>query len=953
VRFLWRDCELDREGRTLRRAGRAVRVQPLVLDLLLLLLQHRGRVVSEDVLRRALWRDVQVTDASLRRLVKEARRAVGDDGEKQEQIETIRGRGLRFSAAVATDGWDTSFVGRADVLDALERKLEEVAGGLGGLTLLHGPAGIGKTRTLVELEERASARGFRVLHGAGRAEAEGDAFHPWLDVARELGVAPLFEGRPGEAGSPRAPDADAQKYANFRAASQALARVARERPILIGFDDLQLADRDGLEALRFLAPALVRAPVWILGTYRTGHGARTAQALRTLAMLGADSSTQDLALRGLDAPELQALVRNHLGAQVGEPLAALLSDRADGNPLFSVEIARSLQRDGRSLAAEPAPDLDATLAQGIEPLLTRRLSALPAESQRVLCAASAIGIEFDGGLLQEVEACSPEALAAALGPCEVAGLLEARGPGRWRFSHPLLAEATYAALEAGEAAAAAQHLRIAETLERRGESDPFLLARHFLGARPAVAADRALQHVRAAAEEAWRRSAVADAELWYRKAVALAQESRLAASERCDLVLALGRAVRAAFGVVPARASFAEAAQLARDADDPSRLAVAVLGLASQAHPLGADASVLGWLRAAHAAPCDDVALRTRVASRLGAELLYTDMDHVDDARAMQADALAAARRSGDPALLGRVLVDVDTSEFLLSDVQARLARNEEILTCGRASGDLRLLVHALHEIAATRLELGERNAVDELVAEGRQLAGDHPFPIPRTMSAGMDVMLALLDGRWADARRGIERSDETVGRLGRDVSYLAVSAGQRFLLAREAGTLQRMIGPLKQAQAVFANFSPALDATLGLAHALSSELEPAHAALERVVAAIPRLPRDRTRPLTLVYAAEIAYRTGDRDAAAAIEPELLPHADVGVVGASATAYFGSVAQALGWLAAARGDSRAAVEHFQRALRTHEALRSPPWCERSTRAIEEVRHLRLVQGRAG
>jgi hypothetical protein len=324
-----------------------------------------------------------------------------------------------------------------------------------------------------------------------------------------------------------------------------------------------------------------------------------------------------------------------------------------------------------------------------------------------------------------------------------------------------------------------------------------------------------------------------------------------------------------------------------------------------------------------------------------------------DEARAMQAEALAAARRSGDPALLGRVLVDVDTSEFLLSDVQVRLARNEEILNCGRTAGDLRLHVHGLHQIASARLELGERNAVDELVAQGRQLARENPFPIPRSIATGMEVMLALLDGRWADARRGIEGSVEVVGRLGQDVSYLAVAAGQRFLLAREEGTLQRMIGPLKRAQAAFASFSPALDATLGLAHALSSELEPAREALERVVAQIPRLPHDRTRPLTLVYAAEIAYRTGERDAAAAIEPELRPHADLGVVGAAATAYFGSVAQALGWLAAARGDPRAAVEQFQRALRTHEALRSPPWCERSARAIEDVRHLRLVQGRAG
>ena len=83
VIYAFGECELDEARRALARRGREVRLQPKVLDLLLFLLRHRERVVPKEVLFRELWPDVIVTEASLTRLVKEARRAVGDDGRRQ------------------------------------------------------------------------------------------------------------------------------------------------------------------------------------------------------------------------------------------------------------------------------------------------------------------------------------------------------------------------------------------------------------------------------------------------------------------------------------------------------------------------------------------------------------------------------------------------------------------------------------------------------------------------------------------------------------------------------------------------------------------------------------------------------------------------------------------------------------------------------------------------------
>ncbi|HEX5065077.1 MAG TPA: winged helix-turn-helix domain-containing protein [Myxococcota bacterium] len=97
--YAFGECELDEARRSLHRRGREVRLQPKVLDLLLFLLRHRERVVPKEVLFRELWPDVVVTDASLTRLVKEARRALGDDGRRQRVLRTSHGRGYRFAAA--------------------------------------------------------------------------------------------------------------------------------------------------------------------------------------------------------------------------------------------------------------------------------------------------------------------------------------------------------------------------------------------------------------------------------------------------------------------------------------------------------------------------------------------------------------------------------------------------------------------------------------------------------------------------------------------------------------------------------------------------------------------------------------------------------------------------------------------------------------------------------------
>ncbi len=121
--YRFRDFELDQARRVLRRGGEELAVQPKVLDLLIFLLRHRARVVPKELLYRELWPDAIVTEASLTRLVKEARRIVGDDGRRQKVIRTVHRRGYHFVVEVEVRNGE-SFTEEERAIDLARRSLE-------------------------------------------------------------------------------------------------------------------------------------------------------------------------------------------------------------------------------------------------------------------------------------------------------------------------------------------------------------------------------------------------------------------------------------------------------------------------------------------------------------------------------------------------------------------------------------------------------------------------------------------------------------------------------------------------------------------------------------------------------------------------------------------------------------------------------------------------------------
>lgn len=96
MRYAFENFELDPDRAEFRRDGEAVPVEPQVFDLLLLLVSAGDRLVTREEIFERIWGDRIVSDAALSSRVRDARKAIDDDGREQRLIRTVHGRGLRF-----------------------------------------------------------------------------------------------------------------------------------------------------------------------------------------------------------------------------------------------------------------------------------------------------------------------------------------------------------------------------------------------------------------------------------------------------------------------------------------------------------------------------------------------------------------------------------------------------------------------------------------------------------------------------------------------------------------------------------------------------------------------------------------------------------------------------------------------------------------------------------------
>lgn len=183
--YAFGEVRVDVGAREVRRAGELQHLEPQAFDLLVTLIRQRDRVVPKPELLDEVWGDQFVSESALTTRIKELRRAVGDDGTRQQVVKNVRGRGYRFIGEIPDDG-DRSTpspgpptVARHDPRTALRGRQEElntVSGALAEypLVTLVGPGGVGKS-TLA----RAAA------WAAGQQHEQGSAFVRLAAVTRD------------------------------------------------------------------------------------------------------------------------------------------------------------------------------------------------------------------------------------------------------------------------------------------------------------------------------------------------------------------------------------------------------------------------------------------------------------------------------------------------------------------------------------------------------------------------------------------------------------------------------------------------------------------------------------------------------------------------------------------------------------------------------------------------
>jgi predicted ATPase len=313
------------------------------------------------------------------------------------------------------------FVGRDRELAELDQALERARSSRGGLYLIAGEPGIGKTRLAAEVAERAERRGMHVCWGRCWEAGGAPALWPFREVLDGLGLA-LPRGVTIAASE--GPEA---RFALFQAIARTLAERAADAPLLLVLEDLHAADRTTLLLLERLAAQLHALPIVVIGTYRELEASLRDDIADVHVRAGRHGPI--LALGHLRAEDVTALVRDRLHGADAE-LAATVYDTTQGNPLFVHEIVRDLHVRG------PAPG--SPLPLGVREVIRQRLGLIAPPARRVLEAAAVLGVELRATDVAQVI----EGAEAVLDDAVRTHLLVARAD-RLRFAHALYREALY------------------------------------------------------------------------------------------------------------------------------------------------------------------------------------------------------------------------------------------------------------------------------------------------------------------------------------------------------------------------------------------------------------------------------------------------------------------------------------------------------------------------------
>lgn len=513
---------------------------------------------------------------------------------------------------------DTSaLVGRVEELQRLRHVIDGTRNGIGGIAIVSGEAGIGKSRLLRAVQDdlgpdtighRAGAPG-EVAWLAGRATAHessvphalfADLLADWWGpdrgtfdrIATTLAGATTDGSAPDAAGfltamvggdMPAAQhqlietlDAPVLHRRTTDAMADYFAAEAAQRPVVMVLDDLHWADASSLALVQRLIEVTADAPAALLLVTRPRRDDPVWRLVEVAAGEHADRTTV-VELEPLTEEATATLLGTLLDDVEVEPdVRAEILLRAEGNPLFVEEIVRALGDHDRDASGRAATTRRVEVPASLSGLLTARLDQLPDEARHLAQVASVIGREFTLPTLAAAAGGSDD-MAGRLDELLRRGILEEHGTEGEReywFRHPLLHETAYSTML--RRTRRELHGRIAAHLAEHAPDRARQIATHWLEAGREA---EAFPFLVEAGQVALRAMALSDAFSAFETAIEAAGDDA-----DTELVLAAHRGLGEAHSLVPdlpgAAAAYQSLLDVGRTSDNAAMQVAALNSLA-------------------------------------------------------------------------------------------------------------------------------------------------------------------------------------------------------------------------------------------------------------------------------------------------------------------------------------------------------------------------------------
>jgi tetratricopeptide (TPR) repeat protein len=793
-----------------------------------------------------------------------------------------------------------TIVGRLRELELLSRVVAAAEAGAGGVALVEGDAGIGKTSLIEALASRTA--GAAVVRGRAWEEGGAPPAWPWREVAAALNASVDWDGA-------------LDRFTVYQRVVAALRIAAAPRPLVVLLDDLHAADDETLALTRLVCRSIREAPVAVV------IGARPSERLSALAR-----ESVRVSLGPMSLGEIAAVADQYAAAPLSRRAHERIASLAEGNPL----VARELALGGHD------PATGGELPGQLRDLVTDRVRGLADPVRQLLEVASVLGRQFDMTDLATFVDRPIEELVDLLEEAADARVVASLSGTQWQFSHQLVRDGVYESISAWTRlelhAIVARHLGASGPDDRLDEQ-----ARHLIAAVPLVDRDDAIGTAVRAADRAAKSGAFAAAADTLLAAVAIADTDRT----RLRVLLELGDALLRAGRVGEAWGSFDQACRLATAAGDRKAYTRALLGRTERV-PSTSDASELAGLveqTLAHApeGSVERIRLLTRCAG------LQAAAGAAASAGAAAMDAVTAARATGDVGLL----LDALTVRHLTlrgpDDAEAAGEVSDELVARADSSESPERVLDAAMAQLVDQLRLGDIAGVDRTLDRYRRVAGASGRPRDRFFADSRRAMRAFLAGRLAEGEALIDRAR----RIGTDIEEPdaeSVYRGARVMVLADLVDSSQVLAEAEHAEHVAAiTGETRLLIFAAYLRAAADDYRAAAELLDRAITPdFTNIARDGSWLMFMCMAAYVIAHSREAHRAEVIYNLLQPHCGRIVVNAGAVTFGGVVDHYIGILAGELGDTDTAITHLDEAINTYERLGAQLFLARARASRNEL-----------